>query len=311
MLTQDQTTSFRENGYLHVPAIVSDEEIRGLRQATDDLLVSLPDLPEVAREDFKYGALVGDRIGEGDQLCRVEYTFHKDERFLLLLGNPRLLEIAGSLADGPLVVTWEDMIVKTPGTSLAVPFHQDALHQCERTPVFSIGIYLDDSDDDPLLVIPGSHELGRLSEAEIRSVVRAREADVIRVPVKAGDALVHNVRVIHGSGFNAGAAARRVIYIEFRTPAQIREDSPWSEAWLERRAGYIAAAIGRRARHALGAGDPVTVDELLAGRSAPIAATGAISPDAELDLRVHHQDGIEPVPSVLSGGRTGRALRDA
>ena len=74
-----------------------------------------------------------------------------------------------SLCDGPVLVTWEDMVMKAPRA-------------------YSIGIYLDASCEDPLLVLPGTHRLGSLAEDQIAKVA---------------------VQMIHGSGVNKGARPRR------------------------------------------------------------------------------------------------------
>jgi ectoine hydroxylase-related dioxygenase (phytanoyl-CoA dioxygenase family) len=289
MLTSEQIRAFDENGYLRLPKLISDAEAAWLRTAADGLVAALPALADDWPEDFHHGGLFGDAIGVGESLCRIEYTFDKHPQFLLLLGNPQILQIPLSLHDGPFLVTWEDMVIKSPGSGNTVPMHQDALFQCVNSQVFSVGVYLDSSDEDPLLVLPGTHRFGPLGEDQIKDIAEERRHQVIPVPVNAGDAIVHNVRMIHGSGANNGHAARRVLYLEFRTAEQVLHDSPWDASWLGRRLPYIPLAIALRASSAPALeDDPMLLAELAERR--PEWFSGSAEASKDVDLRVHHHD---------------------
>ncbi len=61
---------------------------------------------------------------------------------------------------------------------------------------------------------PGSHLLP--DDANVAEV--SERGPVQLVPAAAGDVVVHDVRVVHGSGANPGSSCRRSIIIEF-TPA--------------------------------------------------------------------------------------------
>ena len=256
MLTHEQIEAFGENGYLHLPQTLAPEEVTGLRESADRLIASIPQLPPEWQDDFKYGALVGDHIGEGDMLCRMEYSLQKHRQYLMLLGNPKILAIAATLHRAPIVLTWEDMIIKMPGSGLEVPFHQAIPYQSLGSRVLSIGIYLDDSYSDPLRVLPGSHRLGPLDEGEVGRMGRARSSELVEVPARAGDVIIHNVLAIHGSAENRSRRPRRVIYFEFRTISQVLTDSPWDGAWLAMRLRYIPAAVRMRRASGLADNDP-------------------------------------------------------
>jgi phytanoyl-CoA hydroxylase len=287
MLTQCEVHEFEQTGFLHVPGVLSASELNGLRAATEHLVTNKDQLPPDWQEDFKYGSILGDNVGVGRDLCRIEYTCHKDERFLLALGNPRILGIAASLHGGPIVVTWEDMVVKTPGSGFAVVWHQDSLWQSSY--VFSIGIYLDDADQDALRIIPGTHTLGVLSGDEIDEIVSGRADDIVRVPVEAGDAIVHNVRAVHGSPPNESPNLRRTLYFEFRTVDQVLHDSPWDGVWLERRLKLIPYALACRSRSPLATMDPgAERDALFASRDRWLPAVEDAPISVRPQLRVFH-----------------------
>jgi ectoine hydroxylase-related dioxygenase (phytanoyl-CoA dioxygenase family) len=242
VLSADQLHFFEERGYLHLPAAIGPRELRRLRAVTKKILQDPAKSDQKHKEDFKYGNFVDGQIVDGNILCRMEYSLEKHVRYLALLGHPLVVGAAASIHRAPMVVTWEDMVIKMPRANIAVPWHQDLTFQSVKDIVFSIGLYFDSSYSDPLYLIPGSHKCGPLSVPDLSAFVRDRTSSVVELPVSAGDAVIHNVLTVHGSKFNRGPTPRRVLYFEFRTIRQILEDSPWDLRWLYKRLPYIDAA---------------------------------------------------------------------
>lgn len=289
MLSEQQIASFRQNGFLHIPNAINPRELDGIRQWVDSVIADPQGQPEHIKQDLKYGAIIGEGVGQGEKLCRIEYTFHKDPRFLALLAHPQILNVASSLHPAPVVVTWEDMVIKTPHSGFAVAWHQDLLYQSTKEPVFSIGIYLDDSDDDPLQFIPGTQVLGPLSDAQRTALVQERKSEIVKRPAHAGDLLIHNVLMVHGSEPNDSSRYRRALYFEFRTVSQVRNDSPWDEAWLQKRLQLVPHAIKLRQASEFYKDDaPALWEDLLRRKNdwLPVPT----DPEGELCLRVHHED---------------------
>jgi ectoine hydroxylase-related dioxygenase (phytanoyl-CoA dioxygenase family) len=81
--------------------------------------------------------------------------------------------------------------------------------------IVALRVHLDDStsENGPLRVIPGSHELGVLSDAGIRELV-ARELPHECV-VARGGVLVMRPLLVHASSKSAATAPRRVLHIEY------------------------------------------------------------------------------------------------
>lgn len=289
VLSDTQLRSFDENGFLVLRGVLDDDELREVRAAADALCALDGDqVPEDWREDYRYGALVGAGVNTGHKLCRLEYPLAKDRRFLAMVGNPAVLAVAAELHRDNLVLTWEDMVVKTPGSCEPVPFHQDDLFQSRSSRVFSIGVYLDDSTEDPLLVYPGTHRLGPLSESDVAAWVAEADGPPMRVPVSAGDTIVHNVRMIHGSSANT-SRLRRVVYLEFRTLEQVHSDSPWDDWWLERRLSIVPAAITERAARGWGVNPVWTAADTERDWEARIPMPS----DEEVYLRVDHKEVVQ------------------
>ena len=81
--------------------------------------------------------------------------------------------------------------------------------------IVAVRVHLDDStsENGPLRVIPGSHELGVLSDAGVRELVaRERPHECI---VGRGGVLVMRPLLVHASSKSAAAAPRRVLHIEY------------------------------------------------------------------------------------------------
>jgi ectoine hydroxylase-related dioxygenase (phytanoyl-CoA dioxygenase family) len=286
MLTRQLLSAFDELGYLHLPGALGPDELLAVREVADALM-SHPQYPD----DYKYGALVGDEIGEGTTLCRIEYSLHKDRQFLKLLGNPAVVAAAVALHPILPVLTWEDVIIKMARSGFAVPFHQDTLYQSTRSRVFSIGVYFDDSDEDPLIALPGSHRGGALPPDEVRAVVARSRDRFVAIPVRAGDLLIHNVLMVHGSGENVSERTRRVLYLEFRTCEQLRTDSPWAPEWVNRRLPYVPAAIRlRRADPVLSREDERFGPEVLRASDEYLRLAADPPPLDAIDFRVHHDE---------------------
>ena len=76
-------------------------------------------------------------------------------------------------------------------------------------------VHLDDVDDDngPLLIVPGSHRLGRLDEAEIGPVVEA--GSTVACLASAGDVWVYATPILHASEASHRPTRRRVLQIDF------------------------------------------------------------------------------------------------
>ncbi|WP_114391495.1 phytanoyl-CoA dioxygenase family protein [Notoacmeibacter marinus] len=285
-VSDEQIKFFKENGYLHIPNAIGAKELEQIRRVADEFVAMEKSAPEEWTEDFKSGSLVGDPESDEDMsLCRLEYPLGKSRELLALVAHPCVLELAYKLHGVPSILTWEDMIIKVPKVGVSVPFHQDLLYQSVNSTVFSIGVYIDDSGGSPLMAIPGTQRLGPLPEDEVAGIVDSRSSELVTLNAMAGDIVVHNVLMLHGSGPNKGANPRRVIYFEFRTLRQLETDSPWGPNWINTRAKYVPAAI--RVRRML---NQATDEE------SPVAAewerTFAVDEDTltKLDFRVHHDD---------------------
>ena len=182
-------------------------------------------------------------------MWRVDYIHGKGEPASLeLLGSRAVLGIAESLAGPDFVPTYESMVMKSAGDGAPVPWHQDAVH-ARRHRLFNVDIYLDDSrrGAGALHVIPGS-QVRRTDACALAETHGWELPGAIEVELEAGDVLVHDDMIVHGSPPAAGNALRRTIYFEFRAAQSILEDGPWTPEWMDARLRLVPLALAERAR---------------------------------------------------------------
>lgn len=87
--------------------------------------------------------------------------------------------------------------------------------------IVALRVHLDDStsENGPLRVIPGSHELGVLSDAGIHALVdRARPHECT---VARGGIVVMRPLLVHASSKSAAPAPRRVLHIEYASTMRL------------------------------------------------------------------------------------------
>jgi hypothetical protein len=122
--------------------------------------------------------------------------------------------------------------VDTPGfgpwsSKDGIPHVQPLVELLER--MLTVRLHLDDADQSngALRVLPGSHQLGRLSAARIQQL-RAERSDVI-CDATAGDAFLMRPLLLHASSRSTSKRSHRVLHIEyagFALPDHLR----WHEA---------------------------------------------------------------------------------
>ncbi|MFO1349900.1 MAG: phytanoyl-CoA dioxygenase family protein [Gammaproteobacteria bacterium] len=158
-----------------------------------------------------------------------------------LAHDVRLFEIAGAFlraAPQPYRVT---LFEKSPRANWLVVWHQDtALPLCWRfdrpgwgpwsnkagicyahapaaalSRIIALRIHLDDSlaSNGPLRVIPGSHRLGIVDDAQIASIVHRSTAVECTIP--KGGVVAMRPLIIHASSKTQSDVARRVLHIEY------------------------------------------------------------------------------------------------
>ncbi len=245
-LPGDLHERLHEDGFARIPDAIGPLELRGLSRALGEVVASRPRPFHRTPFDFEHGGRGPDGSSvNGDALYRVKYSLDKHRRFLTLLANPIVLMLAAELVGGrPMIVCWEDLMVKEAAEPFGVPWHQDS--ESPGDAVYTVGVYLVGSGDNPLRVVRGSHRLGQLPPADLSAAVAEHRDEVVTVHARAGDVVVHDLRLIHASG-RCGATSRFTIFFEFRSVDDVRANPEWDEHFLAARRLFIPAAVRARA----------------------------------------------------------------
>lgn len=244
LLTPAQVAAFDRDGYLVLRRRIDAGLLGRLRVASERWMAQGIAQGPQSGSDW----LFADRPA-GKALWRVDYIHDKGEPASLeLLGSRAVLGIAESLAGPDFVPTYESMVLKAAGDGAPVPWHQDAVHPRSHR-LFNIDVYLDDSRSGAgaLHVIPGSQKQ-RTDACALAETYGWQLPGAIEVELAAGDVLVHDDMVVHGSPPASGNALRRTIYLEFRPAQSILEDGPWTPEWMDARLRLIPLALAERAK---------------------------------------------------------------
>ena len=248
-ITDEQVQFFLDNGFLVIRQVLVGEELATVQAAMGQLydkgVAGVKGDP-----DFMYGR----GVKSGKQvLRRIEYVIDKSEPMRALLGHPFILRTVEKLQGRNFIPTWDSMVVKVPDEGVIVPWHCDAAvpENCADTrPIFNVDFYLDRSDMKSCLwVIPGSNHWDQEKTLERCERPGFDTADAIPVPLEAGDVILHNIQLVHGSPSGDGNALRRTVYYEFRPGEMEFEFGPHTPEYIPLKQQVQVECIKLRARH--------------------------------------------------------------
>ncbi len=226
-LSKTQLDSFTKEGYFILPGAVPPLLLQSLKEL----------FTEEMHGEGKTKVTVNNNNGS-NYINALDKLIDKGNLSCLeLLGAPFILSIAASICGPDFFLIQEFAVIKMLGDNTPVLWHQDMLHhrtgQC-----FTMGIYLDDAGpgDGALRVVPQSHTSGK-------TICVAQHEPFIEVPMKAGDILVHDMMLAHSSGIMQHNPIRRVLYFEFLSVSQVRNESIYGEELLHNRLQLLQLAI--------------------------------------------------------------------
>ncbi|NLR77740.1 phytanoyl-CoA dioxygenase family protein [Chitinophaga eiseniae] len=234
-MTKSMETAFREDGYLMLESLFSEEEVSFILHQLPMLMAS--ETPHVVKE--KNGQV------------RSVYGLHEiNVVFEELFRVERLINIARSLLSSDVYIHQTKINIKQAFDGEWWEWHQDFpyWHLYDGMPVprvLSVMIFLDEVTDfnGPLYVIPGTHELGMVDfekkttvgidgapaytsslsanlEYTIERKVLSqwfRQRGIFAATGKPGTALVFHGNIFHASNCNLSPLDRRVLIITYNS----------------------------------------------------------------------------------------------
>lgn len=233
MVTAKDADFYKENGYLLVRGVFSQEEVEAMREAVEKII------QRAARANMdRNHAWKGDYLPP-EQLSRLVLKgFHDvhyhDAAFLRALAHPNMVAVLNRLIGPNVQLHHSKMLVKPPEKGAAFPMHQDYPYfPHEKHSMLAASVHLDDADEENgcLRVIPGSHKQGPLPHTG-RHYLNHKEYPILLgtpCPARAGDVLFFNYLTIHGSDVNRSARTRRNVLFQYRDAA----DAPTSSVHFD------------------------------------------------------------------------------
>ena len=233
-LTTAERATFVRDGYVHLPGLVSPDELDELEATYMRFLRR--EIPVPGRD---YCDMTGDYRKPIEQYAILNVMLPR-MYWPAWRGNVyerRAADVARQLHGDDMELDYDQLVAKPPNKSDAVfHWHQDQAYwphtQDQRTASFWLALDRCDLDNGCLRFVVGSHQETALrphlplhgdrekSHTLVATVDEQR--DTIRpARLARGDVTVHHERLVHGSGGNTSERWRRGYVVAFRSKATI------------------------------------------------------------------------------------------
>lgn len=239
--TAEEVAFFRENGFLAVERITTDEEIEWLARIFEYIFDPANATSPGAPVD-RSGALAP------GQTSTLQRAFFPEMRFPALLAtthrrNAKRYAAALLGVEESTLTSWGHMIRKPPGGRSA-PWHQDHAYWPPELCFHALGCWLPLHDVSvemgAMQFVPGSHRRGLLphhhADAVQHNLLEVDEpvdpAAAVACPLQAGGATFHHSETLHYTAPNRTRRARLAFPMEIET-APVRRATPEPMPWME------------------------------------------------------------------------------
>ena len=220
-LTREQVETYNKHGYVRPLDIYSTSEITDIRQYFDRLLKKT--------------------IAAGGNSYSISTAHMKYGGVYDILTNRRILDYVSDVLGDDVVAWGSHFFCKMPGDGRAVAWHQDASYW-PLTPSHAVTVWLaiDDADleNGCMKFVAGSHHSGHLTYRKStpeehnvldQTVENAEQyGSVVVDDLKAGQASIHNDRLLHGSEANMSTRRRCALTLRYAA-AHVRAGMSWNE----------------------------------------------------------------------------------
>jgi ectoine hydroxylase-related dioxygenase (phytanoyl-CoA dioxygenase family) len=220
-LTVEQRGAFWRDGYLLYPELLSEAQIRALRERTEQIAAGVVRVPEefrgerILKEEPRIGPSALQVADPIDALRKIEHPSYHDAVFSQVSASDPVIDcVADLLGTSDIKLLTDQIFVKPPRHGSAKEYHQDAASWPYIVPQqwITCWIALDPATlaNGCLRYLPGSHRLGLIQP---RHVPQLLTVDVlgqeVAVEVPAGGCLFHHCLILHYSGPNSTPMRRR------------------------------------------------------------------------------------------------------
>jgi phytanoyl-CoA hydroxylase len=223
MLSETDLAAYRRDGFIVLPDILTREEVAALRRSTDAFVHNAR---KVAGNDDIYD-LEDTHSPAEPRVRRIKTPHLHHPEYERAARHPKIVEVLKDLW-GTVRFDTGKLNMKSAGYGAAVEWHQDwAFYPHTNDDLAAVGIMLDDCDSEngPMMVIPGSHTGpiydhhgpdGRFCGAIDPSACDLDFSRAMPCLGSAGSITVHHVRAVHGSATNFSGKERRLLLFQYR-----------------------------------------------------------------------------------------------
>jgi ectoine hydroxylase-related dioxygenase (phytanoyl-CoA dioxygenase family) len=211
-LNKQQMLDFEQNGYVIVPSLFNEEEMKALNEYSRHQMGLLGE----------EGHATIDSEGKKSKICLWDHP--EDNLFGHFSRSERLVNNAQALLDGDEIYHWHSKVmIKEPKVGGAWEWHQDYGYwysgNCLFPDLISCMVAIDKAtvENGCLQVLKGSHKLGRIDHIQIGTQTgadpeRVAEAEKvlekIHVELNPGDTLFFHSNLLHCSSPNTSENPR-------------------------------------------------------------------------------------------------------
>jgi len=220
-LTQQQITSYENDGYLVLEHRIPDAIISAIRSEID----RFHDIAKDMTESDERLDLEDSHTPQSPRIRRVKLPHIQSKTIDGLMRSNHILAPVRNLIGPNLRLQTTKLNMKSAGFGAAVEWHQDwAFYPYTNDDVLAVGIMIDDMNEEnrPLRVFPGSHKDPIYSHHHNGCFVGAMDLEEYSLDINqsvplmgpAGSISIHHARIVHGSALNTSTKDRRIIFLE-------------------------------------------------------------------------------------------------
>ncbi len=234
MLNQSQIDDYREQGFLHVPEVFDDSELRDLSDEMNRLMKEWADRSQGWVGDWRK-AYMDEETEKKSKLVAMHELQNYSTAWMRAVTHPRLAAVLAGVLGPNVEYHHSTMHVKPPQTGHPFPMHQDMpFYEHTDDRYVDVLVHLDNTchENGEIRFLADSHKQGYLPHIKVSKDGSGATPhlptdeysleDTVAVPAKAGDIVIFNINTIHGSYINTTDIDRRLVRVGYRHPNNVQ-----------------------------------------------------------------------------------------
>ena len=246
VLSGEQVAFYHEHGYLHIPAMFTEQETDELSEHLNWLIDTWAIKDQGWTGPWRKNYMDAETEKKSKLIALHDLQYYSDA-WARAVTKRKLTAAMGDLL-GPVVELHHSTLhVKPPETGHPFPMHQDwAFYKHRDGRYVDVLVHLDDTrhQNGEIRFLAGSHKQGALEHVTQDEqgkgctphlpFERYRLEDTVPVPARRGDVVCFNIFTVHGSHINMTNRARRLVRIGYKSPdnQQMEGQSKGRPSWI-------------------------------------------------------------------------------